>query len=237
MQQSESIKEIATALAKAQGEMKPAPKDATNPHFKSRYADLASIWEAIRKPLSSNGISVQQSILQIESGIAVQTQLSHTSGEWMRMAPCPIPVDKQNAQSAGSAITYGKRYSLSAAVGIVADDDDDGQEAAARPPQQRRQEPPRQEQREQPPKLATEEQLSTKDNKIIAQVVLMFSEVQSEDDFNTVCATLRADDSPPNKADNPERVKEQIKKAIRGHKYGPKKKEADPGYVPEEAAA
>jgi hypothetical protein len=221
MEQSDSIKEIATALCKAQAEMKPAPKDATNPHFKSRYADLASIWEAVREPLTKHGLSVIQSVMHTDNGIAVQTQLNHQSGEWLRMDPCPIPVDKSTAQSAGSAITYGKRYSLSAAVGIVADDDDDGN--SAQPPKQRRE--------VKPEPLA----LTTKDAKTVADFVLLFSETTSEADFIAICEMIGAPDSKVAKADNPELVKAQIKAAIKGHKHTPKKKQPEPEYEPVEA--
>jgi hypothetical protein len=227
MEQSDSIKEIATALCKAQAEMKPAPKDATNPHFKSRYADLASIWEAVREPLTKHGLSVIQSVMHTDNGIAVQTQLNHQSGEWLRMDPCPIPVDKSTAQSAGSAITYGKRYSLSAAVGIVADDDDDAN--GAQPPRK-----PQPERKPEPaPPLAGSE-MTTKDNKIIAQVVQMFAEVQSEADYTALMDLLKKPDSAPNKADHPDLVKKQIWLAIKNHQHEPKK-QPEPDYEPVEA--
>lgn len=214
MQQSESIKEIATALCKAQGEMRCAPKDATNPHFKSRYADLASIWDTIRAPLTSNGLSVLQSVLQTEGGIAVQTQLNHRSGEWFRMDPCPIPVDKQNAQGAGSAITYGKRYSLAAAVGIVADDDDDGNEASQRPPQVRQATPPKHD----PPAL------NAKDAKLVSTFLDILKEATTPEAYEAAVAMLRNPDSGVSKAENVQQVKREIFEAMKKH----------PLYVPQQ---
>lgn len=129
MNKSESIKEIATALAKAQGQMKPASKDNINPHFKSKYADLASVVEAIREPFSTNGLSYTQVCDFTDSGaLIVETVLMHSSGEWYSgrlFMPCP----QQTPQGIGSAITYAKRYSLAAIAGL-ATDDDDGNEAS-----------------------------------------------------------------------------------------------------------
>lgn len=133
MKTSESIKEISTALAKAQAVMAGAKKDATNPHYKSKYADLASVWEACRKPLADNGIAVvQMTDVSERDEIIVETRLTHTSGEWIegRLA---LPVSKADAQGFGSALTYARRYGLSAAVGIAPEDDDGNLAAAARP--------------------------------------------------------------------------------------------------------
>lgn len=129
--QSENLNELATALAKAQAEIKGAIKDATNPHFKSSYADLASIWDACRAPLSKNGLSVTQTMHETEGRIMVVTTLLHASGQWMR-GTLPINAVKQDPQGIGSAITYARRYSLSAMVGVAPDDDDDGEAAVDR---------------------------------------------------------------------------------------------------------
>src|SRR5690348_4957445 len=113
MKTSDSIKEISTALAKAQAVMAGAKKDATNPHYKSKYADLASVWEACRKPLADNGIAVvQMTDVSERDEIIVETRLTHTSGEWIegRLA---LPVSKADAQGFGSALTYARRYGLS----------------------------------------------------------------------------------------------------------------------------
>lgn len=120
---SESINEIATALAKAQGSMKPALKDSTNPHFKSSYADLASCWDACRDALTKNGLSVIQGASADAERVTVTTLLLHTSGQWVRDALTSTARDA-GAQSVGSAITYGRRYGLCAMVGIAPEDDD-----------------------------------------------------------------------------------------------------------------
>lgn len=126
---SESIKEIATALAKAQAKIQHASKDSTNPHFNSKYADLASVLDACREPLSENSLSVIQSPQRIEGAWILVTRLMHTSGEWLE-GYCPILSTKTDAQGFGSGLTYARRYGLSAMVG-VAQDDDDGNAASS----------------------------------------------------------------------------------------------------------
>lgn len=135
---SAEIGELAKALAAAQGEMTAAAKDATNPHFKSRYATLASVWDAIRGPLSRNGLSVSQVLETPDAspGVIVRTMLLHSSGQWIASRyVMPIP-DKLTPQAVGSAITYARRYALSAIVGIAPDDDDDGNAASVTPARQ-----------------------------------------------------------------------------------------------------
>lgn len=131
MNQSESINELAGALAKAQGQIVPALKDSNNPFFKSSYADLSSVWAACRGPLSANGLAVLQTLEDKDGKLILVTTLAHSSGQWIRSI-LPIVTQKQDAQSMGSAITYMRRYSLSALVGVVADADDDGEGAMAR---------------------------------------------------------------------------------------------------------
>ena len=134
MNTSEQIDQIGTALAKAQGTMKNATFDAQNPAFRSKYATLASIIDAIRGHLSANGIAWVQTIVTNEEGIKAATRLIHASGQWIEMDGPIIPVDKRNAHGAGSATTYAKRFGLAAAVGISGDDDDDGNAAAHNTP-------------------------------------------------------------------------------------------------------
>lgn len=130
MQHSDQINELATALAKAQGEIEIAVKDSENPHFKSRYADLQSCWAACRDPLTKHGLAVVQSPSH-EDGVAhVTTLLTHSSGQWMR-SDCSVRPNKPDAQGLGSALTYLRRYALSAMVGIAPGDDDDGNAASA----------------------------------------------------------------------------------------------------------
>lgn len=132
---SESIKELAIALAKAQAAIRPALKDSENPHFRSKYADLSSVWDACRKPLTDNGLSVMQMPVDAGDGrVALTTMILHTSGEYIT-STVSTRLQKDDAQGVGSALTYLRRYALSSAIGVVADDDDDGNHASAKPAQ------------------------------------------------------------------------------------------------------
>jgi len=117
------IAELAAALCKAQAQMEGAKKDATNPHFKNKYADLAAVWAAIREPLTSNGLSVVQLLRDVQNGIEVETILLHTSGQQIGSV-LAMPASKQDAQGYGSAATYARRYALMALVGVAPEDDD-----------------------------------------------------------------------------------------------------------------
>lgn len=129
---SQSVKELATALARAQGQIKSALKDSVNPLFRSKYADLAQTWDACREALSANNIAVIQFPIHSDDGrLHMETTLAHASGEWISRE-FSLPVAKQDAHGYGSAITYARRFCLAAAVGIVADEDDDGNAATAR---------------------------------------------------------------------------------------------------------
>lgn len=131
---SEQIDQLATALAKAQGAMRAADKDGTNPHFGKAYTTLAAVWDVIRQPLAENGLSVIQPVqFGEQGGILITTRLMHTSGQYAESSLL-MPLEKNTAQGAGSAITYGRRYGLSAMVGVVSDEDDDGNDAAANAP-------------------------------------------------------------------------------------------------------
>lgn len=122
--QSPSISLLAGALVKAQQALKPAIKDSANPFFKSKYADLGSVWDACRDALQSNGLSVVQFPGFTEAGAALLTTiLLHESGEWIS-GTAGAPLNKADAQSMGSAITYLRRYALAAVVGVVTEDDD-----------------------------------------------------------------------------------------------------------------
>ncbi len=126
MNQSESIAKLSEALAKAQGVMEGASKDSSNPFFKSKYADLSAVWDACRKPLSDNGLSVVQTsdfIPDHPEMVCIETILCHSSGEWIRGRLAVKPV-KPDPQSVGSCITYLRRYSLQSMVGIAPEDDD-----------------------------------------------------------------------------------------------------------------
>lgn len=117
---------VYNALSKAQAQFTHAPKDSTNSHFKSTYADLASVWNAIRKPLTDNGLSVTQGY-EVKGGIlCLVTMLLHDSGAFIEFNyPIYLPADKMtNPQQLGGAMTYARRYALAAIVGIAQDDDD-----------------------------------------------------------------------------------------------------------------
>ena len=129
MTRSDSIAALAAALSKAQSAMTGAKKDSVNPHFKSRYADLASIWDACREPLTKNGLSVIQMPGKDETGYYVETLLAHSSGEFVSCKLHISPV-KDDPQGLGSSITYARKYGLAAIAGISADDSDDDGEAA-----------------------------------------------------------------------------------------------------------
>lgn len=131
MNKSESIGKLAEALSKTQAALKGAIKDCNNPFFGSQYADLSSVWEACREPLTKNGLSVVQSTDVADTGVIIETMLCHTSGEWISGRLKMLPT-KTDPQGVGSAITYGRRYALAAMVGI-APEDDDAESAMGRP--------------------------------------------------------------------------------------------------------
>jgi len=126
-------KQIAQALVKAQREFGPALKTSTNPHFKSRYADLAACVEAVIESLNNNGIMLMQPCHESESGVIVETLFIHESGETFSAGKLHVPATKHDAQGYGSALTYARRYSLMAACGI-APEDDDGNAATRKQP-------------------------------------------------------------------------------------------------------
>jgi len=132
MQTSESIGQIAAALAAAQAVMGGALKDSANPFFKSKYADLESVWGAARAALTSNGLAIVQGTDGLpDNQIGVTTRLIHTSGEWISSTIWMTPKD-MTPQSVGSTITYARRYGLAAMVGIY-QTDDDAEAAQGRP--------------------------------------------------------------------------------------------------------
>jgi hypothetical protein len=135
---SAEIAKLAAALCKAQAAMGGAKKDSTNPHFKNKYADLGSVWDAVRKPLTDNGLAVVQFPRTTRNGVEIETTLLHVSGEYMSDVLW-MPVLKMDAMSVGSAITYGRRYSLMSVTGIapvndIPDAGDDDGVAASDPP-------------------------------------------------------------------------------------------------------
>ena len=130
MKHSESIALLAGALAKAQLQIEPASKNATNPHFRSHYADLASIWDACRGPLNTNGLSIVQFPCDGDVGrTGLCTMLLHSSGEFISEV-VTTRSQKDDPQGLGSALTYLRRYALAAVVGVTATEDDDGNAAS-----------------------------------------------------------------------------------------------------------
>lgn len=131
MNTSEQINEIAAALAKAQSKIKTAIKDSSNPHFRSKYADLASVREACADALSTNDIAVVQAHGFDGAHVTLTTRLVHKSGQWLESVYLIKPT-KEDPQGYASATTYARRISLSSMVGVVADEDDDGNAASQR---------------------------------------------------------------------------------------------------------
>jgi len=121
--QSESIAALAAALSKAQGSITGALKDSSNPFFKSKYADLASCWDACRAQLAANGLCVIQTTDIIADRPVLITTLAHSSGEWVKSIT-PILTKDDSPQAQGSGITYARRYALAAIVGLAQIDDD-----------------------------------------------------------------------------------------------------------------
>lgn len=156
------MKEISAALVKAQKEFGPALKTSSNPHFKSRYADLSACVEAVIDGLNNNGIFLMQSCHLCEDGVIVETVFIHESGEQISAGKLHVPASKQDAQGYGSALTYARRYSLMAACGH-APEDDDGNAAVKKPPVVVKPEP---KQEPKPtPKLAPPAKIEGKDGK------------------------------------------------------------------------
>jgi hypothetical protein len=134
MNQSDSIANLAKALSIVQGKLTYAKKDSKNPFFKSNYADLESVWDACRELLSNNNLAVAQFpglYSDLDKSMSLTTILTHSSGEWISQE-MSVPVTKPDAQGAGSALSYMRRYSLAAVVGVVSanQEDDDGNAAS-----------------------------------------------------------------------------------------------------------
>lgn len=123
MNKSDQINELALALSKAQSEIEPAKKDAANPFFKSKYADLSSVWAAAQKPLNKNGLSIVQTTKVVDHKLMLETVLMHSSGQWIS-GEFPIRPTKDDPQALGSATSYARRYALAAMLSITQDDDD-----------------------------------------------------------------------------------------------------------------
>jgi hypothetical protein len=169
MKMSTEINELADAFSKAQGLMKNASKDASNPFFKSSYATLASVIEALREPFALHGLSFMQPCSFREDGsIMVETIILHKSGQYMTSEIVGRPI-KADPQTLGSLISYLKRYGLQAMVGI-ASADDDAEDAMARPQQQYQQRPPQQNV-QRPPQLPPQQENKPEFDKYTMEIV------------------------------------------------------------------
>jgi hypothetical protein len=140
---SENISNISAALANFQGEIKNPANTAHNPFFKSKYSPLPEVLNIVRPVLAKHGLSVVQEPVGDGEFVSISTWLLHKSGEWMMAEPLRLKADKVTAQGAGSAITYGRRYALSAVLGISSEDDDDGNVAEGNPPVEGNPDPPK----------------------------------------------------------------------------------------------
>lgn len=137
---SESIVNIAKALVAFSADVKPIEKDGTNPHFRSEYATLDNIIDETKPLLQKHGLTVMQFPGGDGERITVRTMILHNSGEWIESEPLTLKAVKTDPQGAGSAITYGRRYSYAAALSLSLGDDDDGN-AASTPPRATQQTP------------------------------------------------------------------------------------------------
>jgi hypothetical protein len=178
MKTSESITEIAKALAVFQSEVKQPEKNGENPHFKSKYVTLDGTVKAIHECAPKHGLSYTQMPVSDENGVGVVTVIFHSSGQFIEFAPFILPLDKKTAQGVGSALTYSKRYALSAAFGIVSDVDDDGNEATSNAPTQK-------------PQAATDKQLGLID-KLLNDVAKARS-ITKDEAYKTIQKHLKKD--------------------------------------------
>lgn len=129
------MKNISEAMAKAFSQIEGAVKGKTNPAFRSKYADLAAVVDAIKPALAEHGLFFRQITHPADGGVCIETVIHHASGESLACGPLFVPASKQDAQGFGSAMTYARRYSLMAAFGVPAEDDDGNAAAASKPTQ------------------------------------------------------------------------------------------------------
>lgn len=155
MEHSESIAKLAAALMVFQSEVKDPSRDGENPHFRSKYVQIDGLLAAVRPILAQHCLSVVQSTGGDGQNVTITTMILHTSGEWLKTDALTLRAQQATPQGAGSAITYGRRYSLSAALGVAWDDDDDGN-AASTPPKAEKKAAPKAKTKEEP--KAKEEQ-------------------------------------------------------------------------------
>lgn len=136
MNWSEHRDKISAALVAFHGEVTNPPKNAVNPHFRSRYTSLDCVLDHLRPIAAKHGLAFTQAVESAPDGVAITTTVVHTSGQWRESVSVYTP-DKAGVQAAGSAITYGRRYDLLAAAGVAGDPDDDGESATDHAPSAR----------------------------------------------------------------------------------------------------
>jgi hypothetical protein len=130
MKQSETIDKLIPAFIAFQSDMPSVPKDGNNPHFKSKYATLGAITEATRPHLAKHGLGFTQWMSNRDGAQLIVTRIMHTSGQWMEDDGYILNPTKNDPQGMGSAVTYARRYTLGASLGIITEDDDDGNKAS-----------------------------------------------------------------------------------------------------------
>lgn len=150
MDRSESIENLAKAFVKFQAEVTNPANTADNPFFKSRYAPLNEVLNLVRPILTKYGLAVIQNPSTQGESVTVTTIIIHESGEWIKLDPLTLKADKNTAQGVGSAITYARRYALSAALGISSEDDDDGNIASGNEKQSKTQQKPKTQPKQNP---------------------------------------------------------------------------------------
>jgi hypothetical protein len=126
MKYSESIINISKALLEVNKEIGNIKQTAENPFYHSSYAPLSTILETIRPILNKNGLMILQDITSKDNNTIISTMILHSSGEWIMQEGLCLPLEKLTPQGAGSAVTYGRRYSLSAMLNLATEEDDDG---------------------------------------------------------------------------------------------------------------
>lgn len=198
MQKSESIAELAKHLAMFQAEVTNPANSADNPFFKSKYAPLNEILNLVRPILTRYGLSIIQAPSGDGENISISTVLLHESGEWIEFPPLVLKADKVTPQGAGSAITYGRRYALSAVLGISSEDDDDGNHASQ--PQQKK------EKKQEPKKDPNGDTISeaqqrrmfalAKDAELAKRVLVKYGYTSSKEvkkaDYEKICTEIEA---------------------------------------------
>jgi hypothetical protein len=150
MKQSEQIDKIIPAFIAFQSDMPSVPKDGNNPHFKSKYATLGAITEATRPHLAKHGLGFMQWMSNREGLQLIVTRIMHTSGQWMEDEGYILNPTKNDPQGMGSAVTYARRYTLGASLGIITEDDDDGNRASEPAPAKKLPPVPKAEQLQEP---------------------------------------------------------------------------------------